>query len=109
MFASAGNPGNCSMELGILMNNEIDDIRAEKKITPTWDEEAAVQILTWDDQWVTYDDETTLQQRLDFARTACLSGVMVWAVNHDTNDGKYYKTLEGLTPYPLSKQAYYGG
>ncbi|GAB1214599.1 hypothetical protein ATERTT37_003763 [Aspergillus terreus] len=64
---------------GILLNSELDDIREEKNIQPTLDKDAAVQILTWDRQWATYDDAKTLQLKLDFARTTCLGGVMVWA------------------------------
>ncbi|KAI9044890.1 class V chitinase [Aspergillus affinis] len=100
-FASAGNPGKCSRESGILMNSELDDIRAHKKIQPTLDKEAAVQVLTWGNQWVTYDDEKKLKSRLEFARTTCLGGVMVWAVSHYTYDGKYSNSLAGITPHPL--------
>ncbi|KAK1145844.1 hypothetical protein N8T08_003790 [Aspergillus melleus] len=101
-FASAGNPGKCSKEAGVLMNSELDDIRTDKKIQPTLDKEAAVQVLTWGNQWVTYDDEKTLKSRLEFARTTCLGGVMVWAVSHDTYDAKYSNALAGITPYPLA-------
>ncbi|KAL5355927.1 glycoside hydrolase superfamily [Aspergillus floccosus] len=50
-FASAGNPGICSRQAGVLLNSELDDIRKEKNIQATLDTEAAVQILTWDRQW----------------------------------------------------------
>ncbi|KAF9893489.1 hypothetical protein FE257_010801 [Aspergillus nanangensis] len=102
IFASAGNAGNCSLEAGVLLNSELDDIRAERNIKPSFDRDAAAQILTWDDQWATYDDSKTFQLKLDFARTTCLGGVMVWAVSHDTYDGAYSSALVGITPHPLA-------
>ncbi|TPX21792.1 hypothetical protein DIZ76_015755 [Coccidioides immitis] len=73
-FASGADPGPCSSEAGVLLNNEIDDIMRTKNIKPTFDEEAAVKILTWDDQWVSFDDEETLALKTDYARLRCLGG-----------------------------------
>ncbi|KAK7959256.1 uncharacterized protein PG986_004110 [Apiospora aurea] len=36
--------------------------------------------------------------KADFARSQCLSGVMVWAISHDTRDGKYSKSLAEVAP-----------
>jgi hypothetical protein len=79
------------------MNSEIDEIVADNSIKPTFDEDAAVEILTWDDQWVTYDDADTFLLKTNFARSECLGGVMVWAISHDTADGKYTEALSKVT------------
>lgn len=35
-------------------------------------------IVTWDnDQWVSYDNNNTLKQKMDYANGLCLGGVMV--------------------------------
>ncbi|KAJ6191606.1 Glycoside hydrolase superfamily [Penicillium mononematosum] len=89
---------NCNGQTGVLLNGEIDDIRAERGIKPTLDKEAAVQILTWDDQWVAYDDAETFKIKTDFVKETCLGGVMVWAVSHDTTNGTYTDMLSGMAP-----------
>ncbi|RAK99304.1 class V chitinase [Aspergillus ibericus CBS 121593] len=98
LFGSGFTPGPCSRQTGILMNSEIDDIRARKSLTPSLDKDAAGQILTWDNQWASYDDETTFKMRIDFAKKTCLGGVMVWAVSHDTRDAAYSRALAGAAP-----------
>ncbi|RDW81627.1 uncharacterized protein DSM5745_05184 [Aspergillus mulundensis] len=93
LVASGGETGDCSLQTGILLNSELDEIRVKRGVSPRLDEKAAVQVLAWDDQWVTYDDEKTFRLKIDFARDFCLGGVMVWAVSHDTSSGKYSRML----------------
>ena len=89
-YASGSPKQECSKEVSVVLNSEIDDIRARTGATPVFDKDAAVKILTWDsNKWTTYDDEDTFKIRADFARSQCLGGVMVWAVSHDTKDAKY--------------------
>lgn len=97
MFASGAERGDCSREVGILLNSEIDQIVADKDLTPTFYEDAAAQVLHWDNQWLSYDDAKTLKLKADYARGSCLGGVMVWAISHDTKDAKYSKALGAVT------------
>jgi chitinase len=93
-FESGANKGPCSREVSILLGSEISDIIARTGNTPVLDKDAAVKILTFDnDQWVAYDDADTLKMKADFARSQCLGGVMVWAVSHDTPNGDFTKGL----------------
>lgn len=93
-FESASPAMDCSSELSVLLNSEIDQLVAAKGLRPTFDQKAAVKILKYDDNvWATYDDEATLLRKADFARRLCLSGVMVWAVSHDTKEAKYNKVI----------------
>ena len=94
VYSSGAKRQKCSNEISVLLNSEIVDIMSSKGRKPTLDKEAAVKILTFDDdQWVAYDDEDTLQMKADFARSQCLGGLMVWAVSHDTSDGRYSRAL----------------
>jgi len=94
-FESGAKRGPCSKEISILIGSEIEDIIKQKKLTPVLDKAAAVKIITFDnDQWVAYDDAETLQLKADFARSQCMGGVMVWAVSHDTTDGKFSLALQ---------------
>jgi len=97
LFASGANSGPCSKEVSILMNSEIKNIIDTKGLTPTLHTTEKVKSITWDGQWVAYDDAQTLQMKLDFARGQCLGGVMVWAISHDTPDGLYSKALGQAT------------
>ncbi|GES59975.1 class V chitinase [Aspergillus terreus] len=107
MIASAGNPGRCSRQAGILLNSELDDIRKEKNIQPTLDTDAAVQILTWDKQWATYDDAKSLQLKLDFARTTCLGGVVVWALKDDDPGSLRALSLVNSNVYQIAARCLY--
>lgn len=74
LFSSAGNAGLCTDSVGTLSNAEIADRILQNDLTPIHYEDAAVKVITWDDQWVAYDDADTYQQKADFARSQCLGG-----------------------------------
>ncbi|KAK7962737.1 uncharacterized protein PG986_003562 [Apiospora aurea] len=93
-FASGGAPGGCTKSSGTLSNAEIVRIIKKRGLTPIWDEQAAVKWISWDDQWVSYDDGQTIAQKLDFASCLCLGGKLIWAV--DLDDTKGTSTLDLL-------------
>ncbi|CZR61249.1 uncharacterized protein PAC_11145 [Phialocephala subalpina] len=83
-FSGGASPGKCTQTSGILSNSEIQDIIAEYSLTPVLDKEAAIKYLVWDtDQWVSYDDEETLELKRTYANKKCLGGRMVWALDLD--------------------------
>jgi chitinase len=85
MFDSAGTAGPCTQSVGTLSNAEIADVIQKYSLTPIHYTDAAVKVITWEgDQWVAYDDGDTYQQKIDFARSECLGGVMVWAISEDS-------------------------
>ncbi|KAL2801744.1 glycoside hydrolase superfamily [Aspergillus granulosus] len=88
-FESAATMGNCSRENGILLNSEIVEILEAQGVKPTLDTKAGVKVATWDNQWVAYDDEETLELKSEFALSLGLGGVMVWAVSHDTQTARF--------------------
>lgn len=102
-FVLGANKGKCSREVGILLNSEIDEIVAEKSLTPTFYKGADVQVLNWDDQWLLYDDEKTLRLKTEYARGSYLGGVMVWAISYDIKEGKYSMALGGMSNRTSSK------
>ncbi|KAG9698182.1 glycoside hydrolase, partial [Aureobasidium melanogenum] len=93
-FESGSLYGNCSLEIGVLHNTEIDTLLIEKNIEPNFLEDAAVKVVTWDDQWIAYGDVETLGIKVDFAKGQCLGGVMVSAMTHDDWNGTYYYALD---------------
>lgn len=83
-FSGGAKKGKCTGESGILSNSEIQDVIAQKKITPTLVEKDAIKYITWDsDQWVSYDDDETLRMKKEYANELCLGGIMIWALDLD--------------------------
>lgn len=73
-FSEGANGGACTGTAGVLSAAEINEVIA-KGATVTYDEEAAVKIVTWDStQWVSFDDTKTLGTKIDFAHQHCLGG-----------------------------------
>jgi len=87
-FSAGGKPGKCSKASGVLTNAEIKRVINANDVTPMYDKAAAVKWITWNsNQWVSYDDETTLQQKRNYAEENCLGGTMIWAIDQDSADG----------------------
>ena len=63
----------------MLLHPEIQDIIAEKKLTPTLNRTGAVKMVPWDDQWVSFD-VATWRLKGNIARGQCIEGFMVWAI-----------------------------
>ncbi|KAF7870544.1 hypothetical protein EAF04_004288 [Stromatinia cepivora] len=99
IFKGGASPGPCTGNSGTLSYAEIVDIIDRNKLSPYHDKEAAVKWVTWGgDQWVSYDDFDTIQQKIEFANSLGLGGLLIWAVDLDT------KELEALSAvvYPES-------
>ncbi|KAK3299587.1 chitinase [Chaetomium fimeti] len=93
-FSAGGNPGRCSASAGTLMFSEIQEIIDSGDAEVTTDEKAAVKIVTWGgNQWVSYDDESTLKTKVDYANEKCLGGTMVWAASTDDHKGTAIRAL----------------
>ncbi|KAI4621511.1 hypothetical protein J4E80_003881 [Alternaria sp. BMP 0032] len=103
-YQSGGRKGDCSKEVGILLNSEIDDIIEARGISPVLYKKEATKVVTWGNQWVSYDDEETLIMKSEYAQTLCLGGLMVWAISHDTKDAKYHKALAKAANRKISAQ-----
>ncbi|KAL4958978.1 uncharacterized protein BDV14DRAFT_194146 [Aspergillus stella-maris] len=93
-FSGASNPGPCSATGGILTYYEImaalkDGSASKSKrasIAPVHDKDDAVKYFIFDDdQWISYDDETTFKQKIDWANSVGLGGAMIWASDQDTD------------------------
>ena len=98
-FAGGGPAGSCTHQnqiVGTLSFAEIETI-IEGGATVTLNEAAAVKIVTWDGNWVSYDDAETLQTKVDYANKNCLGGTMVWEMSLDDSEGTASNALAGAT------------
>ncbi|KAK8067767.1 glycoside hydrolase family 18 protein [Apiospora saccharicola] len=95
-FTAGANPGECSNNAGTLTNAEIKRILASGVATESYDEEAGVKWMQWDsNQWVSYDDGVTMQQKMNLANQRCLGGVMIWSIDQD-NTGASMDDMLGI-------------
>lgn len=83
-FAGGALPGACTQNSGTLSYSEITDVLASGNITPTYDEAAGVKYFTWNvNQWASYDDEETFQQKIHYANSQGLGGLLIWSIDQD--------------------------
>ncbi|TGO53519.1 hypothetical protein BOTNAR_0293g00090 [Botryotinia narcissicola] len=71
-FSGASAKGPCTGEGGILGYFEIQDILNDpnQKIDVKYDEAAAINYFTYNtDQWISYDNETTFAQKVEYANS----------------------------------------
>ncbi|KAI1125321.1 carbohydrate-binding module family 18 [Nemania abortiva] len=95
-FKGGASPGACSQNSGTLTYREIMDVVKNNKLKPYYDKENAVKYVTWNqDQWVSYDDAETFKQKIDFANDLGLGGMLIWAIDQDTDDLEALKGLVG--------------
>lgn len=98
-FSEGGRPGECTQSAGTLTNAEINRIIAKGGVTKGYDTKAGVKWMSWDsNQWVSYDDGETIQQKISLANDRCLGGQMVWAVDQDDIKSSSTNDLLGIGP-----------
>ena len=102
LFKGGASPGPCAKNSGTLSYSEILDMIKQYSLTPVYDKENAVKYITWNkDQWVSFDDKETFQQKIKFANDLGLGGLLIWALDLDTPD---LQALQGVI-YPKTISA----
>jgi chitinase len=103
LFKGGASPGPCTKNSGTLSYSELMDVIKQYSLTPTYDKENAVKYITWNnDQWASFDDQDTFQQKIKFANKLGLGGLLIWALDLDTQDLQalsgviYPKTISSL-------------
>ncbi|EHA54455.1 hypothetical protein MCOR27_003429 [Pyricularia oryzae] len=86
-FTGPSAGGDCQRSPGVLSLNEINRIAAARGLTPRYDSKAMVKQLSWDNQWVGYDDAQTWAAKKTWADSVCIGGTMVWATDFTTIPG----------------------
>ncbi|KAF5024622.1 hypothetical protein F66182_3386 [Fusarium sp. NRRL 66182] len=99
LFDAGGPAERCSNAVGVMSNPEIMRKLGGKIGSGELDKTAAIKALKFGSTWLTYDDVDTWKLKLDFARSQCLGGAMVWAISQDTRDAKFSKQLQQATGY----------
>lgn len=86
-FVGPSKPMPCTAFAGVASNTEIKNVIAQKGLKPELIPEAMVKQITWDDQWIGYDDDDTYALKLGWADSHCFGGMMMWSVDMDSGSG----------------------
>ncbi|CAG7835000.1 unnamed protein product [Allacma fusca] len=95
-----GVAGVYTREGGFLAYYEICEILRTNKAQYVWDDEMKVPYLVDGDQWVGFDDETSIKIKMDWIKSNDFAGAMVWTVDMDDFKGD---VCGGGGKYPLIK------
>ncbi|KAH7406716.1 hypothetical protein DE146DRAFT_402276, partial [Phaeosphaeria sp. MPI-PUGE-AT-0046c] len=80
--------GSCTRQDGVLSLCEIHRIMDEKHLTShVMAGGAEVNEVSWDDQWIAFDDAGTFGKKLELANDRCLGGTALWAIDYATCPG----------------------
>jgi hypothetical protein len=66
---------------------EIQDRIQETGIQPQLNSVTMMKELTWQDQWIGYDDEETVAMKTTYASASCFGGTMAWSVDFHSGTG----------------------
>jgi chitinase len=80
-FAGASDPAPCTNSPGVMSLLEIQQLIKRKGITPQYLPDSMMKQITWDDQWIGYDDEETFAAKKAWADSRCFGGTMVWSID----------------------------
>nr|QAX32943.1 midgut-specific chitinase [Diabrotica virgifera virgifera] len=76
-----GRVGPYSQQSGYLGYNEICKYYTDS--TYVWDDEQRVPHRYWSDQWVGFEDEKSLTEKVNYAIENNLGGMMLWSLDYD--------------------------
>lgn len=78
----------CPLRKFVLTHEtEIEELITNKQLVPELITASAIKQLTWDDQWIGYDDSDTFAMKVAFANSQCLEGTMIWSIDFDSGAG----------------------
>ena len=86
-FAGPSKAMPCTAFAGVASNTEIKAIITAKGLVPELIPDAMVKQITWDDQWIGYDDDDTFALKLRWADSRCFGGTMLWSIDMDSGSG----------------------
>jgi GH18 family chitinase len=43
--------------------------------------------ITWDDQWIGFDNEASILEKINWANGHCFGGTMLWSIDLDSGSG----------------------
>ncbi|KAL8895830.1 MAG: hypothetical protein Q9207_007992, partial [Kuettlingeria erythrocarpa] len=69
------------------VNLEIEEIIRTKGLYPEYLSAPKIKKISWDDEWIGYDDAETTQDKIALANDRCMGGTTIWSVDFDSGAG----------------------
>ncbi|XP_065090833.1 probable chitinase 10 [Ochlerotatus camptorhynchus] len=95
-----GTAGPYTLESGTLSYLEICE-RMKTGYTKRWDDIQKVPYAFLGNQWISFDDVTSIGLKVDYAKSMGLGGVMVWSLESDDD-----RNVCGEGAYPITSKVY---
>ncbi|PVD39536.1 hypothetical protein C0Q70_02170 [Pomacea canaliculata] len=93
---SSGKAGNHTGQKGFLAYFEVCEL-LKKGATIGWISDQVVPFLTFGDQWVAFDNQRSINEKVQYAMKSGYGGLAVWTVDVDDFSGQFCQ--QG--PFPL--------
>lgn len=80
--AGPSKPGTCVVDsTGAMALFDINTLISSKGLTPVLNSTSMVKQLSFDDQWIAYDDNQTVTLKKNWGNDFCFGGTMVWTLD----------------------------
>ncbi|XP_062550927.1 acidic mammalian chitinase-like isoform X2 [Armigeres subalbatus] len=99
-----GQAGQYTYESGFLGYNEICEKLLVDKWYQCWDDDQKVPYAYKDNQWVGFDNVESLSLKCDFVNQHELGGVMLWSIETDDFNGRYFNYNHACSNNKYRKQ-----
>ncbi|OQO00802.1 hypothetical protein B0A48_13489 [Cryoendolithus antarcticus] len=86
-FSGPSKPGICTNYGGVMSLLEIQNLIKQKGLTPKLLPDSMMKQITWDNQWIGYDDADTIKLKKAWADGQCFGGTMIWSVDFNSGSG----------------------
>jgi len=85
-MSGGGTKGPCTGGVGFLSYGEIDYLIQSKGLTPKYNSTSKTMTLVYENQWIGYEDASTLATKLKYVLDRKMPGVLIWAVDLDKSN-----------------------
>jgi chitinase len=80
-FTGPSHAAECTGFDGVMSLIEIKQLIKKRGLTPKYLPDSMMKQLTWEDQWIGYDDEETFAAKKAWADGMCFGGTMTWSID----------------------------
>ncbi|KAG9241455.1 bacteriodes thetaiotaomicron symbiotic chitinase [Calycina marina] len=92
-YSGGSKSGPCTGSTGVLSLREIKQLVNDKVAIPKLLPDLMIKEISYDDQWIGYDDAETITLKEKWGDRHCLGGTAIWSIDFDSGAGSGDKPL----------------